>query len=125
MDDLNSIVSAVTRTTLLILSALFFGWAFFPDYRPMISGVILGLAVGLVYTRFLSMKVRGLAEYVISQQEGRFSFGFLTRICLVLLVIMVAVKVEQVSVLGVVIGLFVPQLLTIPIGIVIGTRNKS
>ncbi|MCM3040985.1 ATP synthase subunit I [Paenibacillus motobuensis] len=125
MDDLNSIVSAVTRTTLLILSALFFGWAFFPDYRPMISGVILGLAVGLVYTRFLSMKVRGLAEYVISQQEGRFSFGFLTRICLVLLVIMVAVKVEQVSVLGVVIGLFVPQLLTIPISIVIGARNKS
>lgn len=125
MDDLNSIVSAVTRTTFLILSALFIGWAFFPDYRPMISGVILGLAVGLVYTRFLSMKVRGLAEYVISQQEGRFSFGFLTRICLVLLVIMVAVKVEQVSVFGVVIGLFVPQLLTIPISIVIGARNKS
>ncbi|GAA0408168.1 ATP synthase subunit I [Paenibacillus motobuensis] len=125
MDDLNSIVSAVTRTTFLILSALFFGWAFFPDYRSDISGVILGLAVGLVYTRFLSMKVRGLAEYVVSQQEGRFSFGFLTRICLVLLVIMVAVKVEQVSVLGVVIGLFVPQLLTIPISIVIGARNKS
>jgi len=125
MDDLNSIISATTRTTFLILSALFMGWAFLSDYRPIITGLILGLAVGLVYTRFLSMKVRGLVEHVVSQQERRFSFGFLTRICLVLLVIMVAVKVEQVSVLGVVIGLFVPQLLTIPIGIVIGTRNKS
>jgi len=125
MDDLNSIVSAVTRTTFFILSALFLGWAFFSDYRPIISGLILGLAVGLVYTRFLSMKVRGLVEHVVSQQERRFSFGFLTRICLVLLVIMVAVKVEQVSALGVVIGLFVPQLLTIPVGIMIGARNKS
>ena len=93
MDDLNSIVSAVTRTTFFILSALFFGWAFFSDYRPILSGLILGLAVGLVYTRFLSMKVRGLVEHVVSQQKKRFSFGFLTRICLVLLVIMVAVKV--------------------------------
>jgi len=125
MDDLNSIISATTRTTFLILSALFMGWAFLSDYRPIITGLILGLAVGLVYTRFLSMKVRGLVEHVVSQQERRFSFGFLTRICLVLLVIMVAVKVEQVSVLGVVIGLFVPQLLTIPISIVIGARNKS
>jgi len=125
MDDLNSIISATTRTTFLILSALFMGWAFLSDYRPIITGLILGLAVGLVYTRFLSMKVRGLVEHVVSQQERRFSFGFLTRLCLVLLVIMVAVKVEQVSVLGVVIGLFVPQLLTIPISIVIGARNKS
>lgn len=125
MDNLNSIVSVVTRMTFLLLSVLFFGWAFLLDFRPIISGLILGLAVGLVYTRYLSMKVRGLVELVVSQENKRFSFGFLTRFCLILIATMVAVKLERVSVLSTVIGFFIPQLLTIPVGLVLGARSKS
>lgn len=125
MDDMHSIVRAVSRITLMMLSALFLGWAFLPEYRPFIVGMILGLVAGLTYVRYLSIKVRGLVELVVSQEKKRFSFGFLTRMCLILLVIMLAVKLEQVSLIGTIIGLFVPQLLTIPTSIYIGLRNKD
>lgn len=125
MDNLNSIVAVVTRMTFLMLSVLFLGWAFLLDFRPIISGLILGLVGGMVYTRYLSMKVHGLVEFAVSQEKKRFSFGFLTRVCLILLVTMVAVKLEQVSVISAVIGFFIPQLLTIPVGLVLGARSKS
>ncbi len=125
MDDLNSIVATVTRTTLLLLSALLFGWVLFPEQRPLFAGLLLGLVGGLSYTRYLSVKVRQLAELAVSTEKRRFSFGLLTRMCVVLLTVMVAVKLEQVSLAGTLIGFFVPQLLTIPASIVVGLRNKS
>lgn len=125
MDDLNSIVTAVSRITLLMLSALFLGWALLPEHRPLCNGLILGLAAGLVYVRFLSSKVRGLTSLVVGQEKKRYSFGFVTRICLVLITIMIAAKFEQVSITGAIISLFVPQILAIPAGIVISLRNKS
>ncbi|MEF2968186.1 ATP synthase subunit I [Paenibacillus sp. M1] len=125
MDDLNSIVMAVSRITFLMLSVLFLGWAFLPEHRPVCIGLILGLTVGLVYVRFLSGKVRGLVNLVVSQEKKRYSFGFVTRICLVFVTVMIAAKLEQVSMISTIIGLFVPQILTIPASIVISLRNKS
>lgn len=125
MDDLNSIITAVSRVTLLMLSALFLGWAILPAYRPVFGGLILGLTFGLVYVRFLSAKVRGLVHLVLSQEKKRYSFGFLTRICLVLVAVMLAARFEHFSIMATVIGLFIPQIATIPAGIVIGLRNKS
>ncbi|MFD3259315.1 ATP synthase subunit I [Paenibacillus lentus] len=125
MDDLGSIVTAVFRITFLLLSALLFGWAVLPEYRPVLAGFILGLAVGLIYVRYLSLKVRQLVQLVVSQEQRRFNFGFVTRICLVFLAVMVAVKFEQVSLMTVLLGLFIPQLLTIPVSIFIGIRNKA
>lgn len=125
MDDLGSIITAVSRITFLSLSALLFGWAIFPEYRPVFVGLILGLAVGLLYVRFLSVKVRQLVQLVVSQEKKKFNFGFITRICLVFITVMVAAKFEQVSMIAVITGLFIPQLLTIPVSIVMGIRNKS
>ncbi|WP_110930999.1 ATP synthase subunit I [Paenibacillus bouchesdurhonensis] len=125
MDDLGSIVTAVFRITILLLSALLLGWAVLPEYRPILAGLILGLVIGLIYVRFLSFKVRKLVQLVMSEEQRRFSFGFITRICLVFIAVMVAVKFEQVSLITVIIGIFVPQLLTIPVSIFIGIRNKA
>ncbi|MNZ81895.1 ATP synthase I chain [compost metagenome] len=125
MDDLGSIITAVSRITFLSLSALLFGWAIFPEYRPVLVGLILGLSVGLLYVRFLSIKVRQLVQLVVSQEQKKFNFGFITRICLVFITVMVAAKFEQVSMIAVITGLFIPQLLTIPVSIVVGIRNKS
>jgi hypothetical protein len=125
MDDLSSIVTAVSRMTIFMLSALFLGWAILPEYRPLCNGLILGLATGLVYVRYLSSKVRGLVNLVVSQERKRYSFGLITRICLVFVTVMIAAKVEQVSMVGTIIGVFIPQILTIPASIVIGLRSKS
>ncbi|MNJ71000.1 ATP synthase I chain [compost metagenome] len=107
------------------MSALLFGWAIFPEYRPVLVGLILGLAVGLLYVRYLSIKVRQLVQLVVSQENKKFNFGFITRICLVFIAVMVAVKFEQVSLMSVLAGLFIPQLLTIPVGIFIGIRSED
>ncbi|AZK45865.1 ATP synthase subunit I [Paenibacillus lentus] len=125
MDDLGSIVKAVFRITFLLLFALLFGWAVLPEYRPILAGFVLGLAIGLIYVRFLSFKVRQFIQLVVSEEQRKFSFGFITRICLVFIAVMVAVKFEQVSLITVIIGIFVPQLLTIPVSIFIGIRNKA
>ncbi|MFC7678606.1 ATP synthase subunit I [Paenibacillus sp. GCM10028914] len=126
MNDLTtSIVNAVTRVTLLLLSAFFLGWALYADHRPVFVGLIMGLAGGLINVRFLSVKVRQLADLAISQERKRFSFGFVTRLCIAFLIVMIAVKFEQISLGATIAGLFIPQLLTIPVSIIVSLRNKA
>lgn len=125
MDQLHSITVNVTRITIIILSALFMGWAFLPDHRIILSGVMLGLVVGLVNTIFLSNRVRRLAELVVSQENKHFSFGFLARMCLTVLTFAFAFRLDTLSMEATICALFVPQLLTIPVGIYVSLRNKS
>lgn len=126
MNDLTtSIVNAVTRVTLLILSFSFMGWALYAEHRPIFVGLKLGLAGGLINVRYLSLKVRQLTSLVLSQVGKRFSFGFVTRLCIAFLSVMIAVKFEQVSLGATIAGLFIPQLLTIPVSIVVSLRNKN
>ena len=124
MNDLTSIVNAVTRICFLLLSALFLGWAFYPGYRPELLGLILGMAAGLFNVRFLSLKVRQLAQLAVSQENKRYSFGFITRLCTGFLIVVIAAKFEQVSLGSTIVGLFIPQLLTIPVSILFSLRNN-
>lgn len=125
MDQLHSITVAVTRITILILSVLFLGWAFLPAHRTILSGVIFGLVVGLINTNYLANKVRKLAQLVLGQENKRFSFGFLTRMCLVVLTFAIAFRLDTLSMEATICALFVPQLLTIPVSIYVSLRNKS
>lgn len=124
MDQLHSITVVVTRITIFLLSALFLGWAFLPAHRTILSGVIFGLVVGLINTNYLSNKVRKLTQLVLTQENRRFSFGFLTRMCLVLLTFGVAFRLDTLSMEATICALFVPQILTIPVGIFVSLRNK-
>ncbi|MBX4152198.1 ATP synthase subunit I [Paenibacillus sp. FSL W7-1279] len=126
MNDLTtSIVNGVTRVTILLLSALFLGWAMYPEYRPEISGLILGMVGGLFNVRFLSIKVRQLADLAVSRERRRFSFGFVTRLCIAFLIVMIAARLEPVSLAATIVGLFIPQLLTIPVSIIVSLRTKN
>ena len=68
VNDLTSIVNAVFRVSLLLLSALFLGWALYPEFRPIIMGLIMGMAAGLFNVRFLSMKVQQLAQLAVNPE---------------------------------------------------------
>lgn len=124
MNDLTSIVNAVFRVSLLLLSALFLGWALYPEYRPIFMGLIMGMAAGLFNVRFLSMKVQQLAHLAVNPEAKKFNFGFITRLCIGLLIVIFAVRLEQISLGGAIAGLFIPQLLTIPVSIVFSFRNN-
>ena len=126
MDEMNSIVLGVTRVTFILLAILFLGWALYPEYRPLMVGLIMGTSAGLMNVRYLSTKVRQIGQFVATgSSTGRISFGFVTRICISFLAVMVAIRFEQVSLGTTLIGLFLPQILTIPVSIVHVLKNNQ
>lgn len=127
MVDVASIVNGVTRVTFVLLAVLFLGWAVYPEYRVELVGFIAGGCVGLINVRYLATKVKAVSELALQteKQKKRFNFGFVTRICLVLLVVMAGVKFEQISLWAAVAGIFAVQLLTVPVSIVMSLRNKK
>ncbi|AOZ93201.1 ATP synthase subunit I [Paenibacillus crassostreae] len=124
MDNTISIVNTVTRLSLLMMSALLVGWALYPEYRTVTSGMVLGIVVGLVNTSLLSLKVRKLADAIVTQKR-QFGLGFVTRLCFSILAVMLAIKMDQFSIEATIAGLFLPQILTIPVAIYLSIRKKS
>ncbi|MHA0856268.1 ATP synthase subunit I [Paenibacillus sp. CMAA1364] len=124
MDETISIVKTVTKLSLLMMSALLIGWVLYPEYRTVTMGMVLGLGVGLFNTAYLSMKVRKLTQAVTSNKR-MFGLGFLTRISISILVVMFAIKYEHLSLEATLIGLFIPQILTIPVAIYLIVRKKK
>lgn len=127
MADITSIVNGVTRVTLILLALLFLGWAIYPLYRVELMGFIAGCVVGLFNVRYLAVKIVAVSDIAMhpDQPRKRFKFGFVTRICLVLLVVMAGVKFEQIALWSAITGVFAVQLLTVPVSIVISLRNKQ
>jgi hypothetical protein len=123
MDETIAIVKTVTRLSLLIMSALLVGWVMYPEYRTVTMGMVLGMGVGLINTSYLSMKVRKLAK-ALASQERAFGLGYLTRLSLTILVVMFAIKMEYLSLVATIVGLFIPQILTIPVAIYLSMRKK-
>ena len=126
MIDISAIVNVVTRVALLLMSLFLFGYALLPEYRPVAIGLTLGMAAGLINVRYLATKVQQIAQMALAQTEKkRFSFGFITRICIALLTVMVAIKFEEVSLVSTIIGLFTAQLLILVVAFVINLRQKQ
>ncbi|HEY2494638.1 MAG TPA: ATP synthase subunit I [Paenibacillus sp.] len=123
MDDIASIVKGVTRLSLIILAGLLMGWALHPESRIYSLGMALGMVAGLVNTRYLSVKIRKVAHAVATQETRAFSLGFITRISFALLAVMFSVKIEHFSLELTIAGLFLPQLLTIPVGIYLSVKK--
>ena len=125
MIDISSILNVVTRTVFLLMSLFLFGYVLVPDYRPDLLGLTLGLAAGLVNVRYLAMKVQQVAQLAVSTEKKRFSFGYVTRMCIALLVVMFAVKFGDISLAATIIGLFTAQLLLLVVALVISLKNRE
>lgn len=124
MDNMTPIINAVTRCTLVIMAGLVMGWALHHETRTVTLGMTLGMMAGLANFRYLAVKIRRVTE-VIATNEGRaFSLGFATRISFAILVTMFSVKIEHFSLAATIAGVFLPQLLTIPVGIYLSIKNK-
>ncbi|MEK3900496.1 MULTISPECIES: ATP synthase subunit I [unclassified Paenibacillus] len=124
MDNMTPVINIVTRVTVIIMAGLVMGWALHHETRAVTLGMTLGLLAGLVNFRYLALKVRRVTEAVAKQEKSSFSLGFATRISFGILVTMFSVKYEHFSLEATIIGLFIPQLLAIPVGIYLGIKNK-
>ncbi|CAH8767463.1 ATP synthase subunit I [Paenibacillus dendritiformis] len=123
MNDMTSIVHAVTRVAFILMSMFLLVWAFSPEHRPYAAGLTLGTVAGLINARYLSMKVRQLAELAASQTRQRFSLGLVTRMCIVLLAVMIGMKFEQVSLVSTIVGLIFMQVVTIIVSVIMEWRK--
>jgi len=124
MDDIASILKGVTRLSLVIMAALLMGWALHPETRIYTLGMVLGMVGGLVSVRHLGGKTRKVAHAVATQESRAFSLGFISRICFAILVVMFSVKIEHFSLELTIAGIFLPQLLTIPVGIYLSVKKE-
>jgi len=120
MDDIRSIVNTITRVALILTSVTLLVWAFLPAYREICTGFVIGVLIGLINIRYLAVKVTQITEYVAGQDMGkkRLSLGFVTRLCISLIGIMIAVRFEQVSLGATLIGIFLMPVLMIPVSII-------
>lgn len=124
MIDISSILNVVTRVVFLLMSLFLFGYVLLPEYRPDLLGLTLGMAAGLVNVRYLAKKVQQVAEIAVSTEKKRFSFGYVTRMCIALLVVMFAVKFGDISLATTIIGLFTAQLLLLVVALIISLKNR-
>lgn len=124
MDNMTPMINTVTRLTLVIMSGLLMGWALHHETRAVTLGMSLGLLAGLVNFRYLAVKVKRVLMAVANQEKRSFSLGFATRISFAILATMFSVKIEHFSLEATIAGLFIPQLLSIPVGIYLGIKNK-
>lgn len=125
MIDISSILNVVTRVVFLLMSLFLFGYVLMPDLRPEMLGLTLGLAAGLVNVRYLAKKVHQLAELAVSTEKKKFNFGFVTRMCIALLVVMFAVRFGEISLAATIIGLFSAQLLLLVVALIISLKNRK
>ena len=123
MNDLSSIVNAVTRATFFLLSGSLLVWVIFPEQRPLFLGLIIGLAAGLFNFRYLHIKIHQVSESAATSGGKRVNFGFLSRLSISLLAIMLAVKFDQISISFTVIGLFLVQVLAVPVSIFVNAKE--
>ncbi|MFE5324166.1 ATP synthase subunit I [Paenibacillus sp. NPDC056579] len=122
---MNDQMKPIVRATLLFLSALLLFWAFVPMYRTYAAGFILGMSISLVNAWILSIKIKAISRNIIEKTEKRVGLGTVSRMCMALIGVMIALKVPQFDLIFTIIGLFFVQLATLLMGLLFSKRNHS
>lgn len=128
MDDFQAHVKAILRLSLFFLSFCLIGWFVAGTSKPFFAGLFLGSVISVINSQYLALKIRQTTHAVIQKTNQRVNLGFVTRASLALLGVILAVKYEEdFSILAVIIGLFLSQLVTLLLGIAswIGMKKKK
>lgn len=125
MNDLSALLRILLRVYLIWLAGCLLIWAFLPDTKPFMAGLILGSSISLINAQLLNVKIIQLTRLVLENQARRFSLGFLSRASLVLIAVMAALKLEQFDVLATAIGIFYTPVASFFIGFISNITNSS
>lgn len=109
MNDLSAHLRIMLRVFYIWLAGCLMVWAVFPSFKTYSAGLILGSSVSFLNALFLGRKVHFISETVVQQKAARINIGFLSRICFMLLAVMVVIKFPQFDLLFTMIGfMFAP-----------------
>lgn len=110
MNDFPASLKKMLRITLFALSISFFGWAIFPSLRAICAGFILGTLASLINSMYLAWKVNQVGLRVIQQNSRRVNMGFISRVAVAFIVVLLALEYREHFNLGAtLIGLFFIQ----------------
>jgi ATP synthase protein I len=123
---MNDQIKTLYRAELLCITVCLLIWSIAPSYRTYAIGFLVGSIVSTINAWTLMMKIKSVSLQGESGGPKRLNAGFISRACMAILAMMVAVKSpEQVSVVFTIIGLFYVQVVTLLMGILFIFKRKS
>jgi ATP synthase protein I len=125
MDELRIHLKSTLRLLIYFLAICFAVWALFPIARPFAFGMILGSLASWINAMYLSRKVRTIADIASSGVSRRMNYGFLTRVAVLLLAVLIASRSNGIDIYGVVAGYLLMQIATLVSGYMTISRGKG
>lgn len=117
MNDLSAHLRVVTRNAIYFFVGCLLLWAIVPNIRPYVAGLMLGALVSLFNTHLLALKIQQISQRVLELEGKRVGTGFLSRVSMVLIAVLISAKLSHFSLVFTLIGLFLVQLATLLMGI--------
>ncbi|WP_438447498.1 ATP synthase subunit I [Gorillibacterium sp. sgz5001074] len=124
MSEFESMMQSAFRYALYMMSACLLAWAFIPGAKPYAAGLVLGVLISLVNARILHAKIHALTQAALENNGKRVNFGFISRVCMVLIGTMIALKFSQFNLVTTVAGFFFVQAATWIRGITVLLARK-
>jgi ATP synthase protein I len=124
MDELVAHTKGLLKVSSFFLASCLIAWIILPDYRYVINGIILGSSVSILNAIHLSVKVKRLSQMALSGVKKRVSMGFINRLGLSVLAVLIAYKFEQINVISTAASLVFAQFVIFGVGVVRTLKNK-
>lgn len=124
MDELVVHTKSLLRVSAFFLSSCLIAWIILPDYRTVINGILLGSSVSVLNAIHLSIKVKKLSQMALSGVKKRVNLGFISRLALSVLAVLIAYEFEQFNVISTVASLVFAQFVIFGVGVVRTLKDK-
>lgn len=120
---MNDQMKPIVRAVLLLLSVSLFVWLLVPAYRSYANGFMLGMMISLINAWILLTKIEALSRNIAEGTQKRVNLGFVSRVCMAIIAVMIAVKLPQVDLVSTIIGLFFVQMATLLMGLLFSKKE--
>jgi len=123
MDDLAVLLKKLFRLAFLIIAGCLAVGLFVPAARPVLFGLALGIAASVAISWNLGYYTKRFANHLVQKSEKKLrGTGYVTRLCIVLVAAMIALKLHA-NFVSMVAGLVFVQLGTVVRGIFSAFKN--
>lgn len=99
------------------------GWVIWPGYQNVFGGFLIGAIGGLAISWHLAWKLARIGDAAATGRKPRSGLGFVTRACIGLLAGVVSVRMLEFNLEATAVGLIVPPMATLLLGIVARRRQ--
>lgn len=111
--QLPKLIGWIRQSLFFAISLIFVAWYFWPDYKSVFGGLVVGLIASLVNVYHLYWKVKKIGTLASMQSEKKTPLGFLTRAAIAVLAYIFSVQYGNFSATATIAALVVAPLITL------------